>query len=103
MDYNKDLAVEDAKEVLTLLEKTKNLWHSNSNLSAKGFTNATPAVWALPDYFYKLYSSAEKSANDLKNAIINDEIDDTVVAMCNLGNSLAHVTQILGTSNKPTY
>ncbi len=87
VDYNKDLAVEDAKEVLTLLEKTKNLWHSNSNLSAKGFTNATPAVWALPDYFYKLYSSAEKSANDLKNAIINDEIDDTVVAMCNLGNS----------------
>ena len=47
-------------------------------LSAKGFTNATPAVWALPDYFEKLYRSAEKSAFDLKNAIINDDIDDTV-------------------------
>ena len=65
VDYNKDLALEDAGEVLTLLEKTKDLWHNNSNLSAKGFTNATPAVWALPDYFDKLYLSAEKSANNL--------------------------------------
>ncbi len=87
IDYNKDLALEDAKEVITLLVKTKDLWHNSSNLSAKGFTNATPAVWALPDYFDKLYLSAEKSANDLKNAIIKDEIDDTVVAMCNLGKS----------------
>ena len=87
VDYNKDLALEDAGEVLTLLEKTKDLWHNNSNLSAKGFTNATPAVWALPDYFDKLYLSAEKSANNLKNAILKDEIDNTVVAMCNLGNS----------------
>ena len=87
VDYNKNLAADDAKEVLSLLVKTKNLWDDNSNLSAKGFTNATPAVWALPDYFDKLYSSAEKAANDLNTAIIKDDIDGTVVAMCNLGKS----------------
>ncbi len=87
VDYNKDLATGDAKEVLTLIQKTRSLWSENSNLSAKGFTNATPAVWALPNYFEKLYTSAEKSAFDLKNAIINDDIDGTVVAMCNLGKS----------------
>ena len=41
----------------------------------------------MPEYFDKLYSTAELSASKLKEAIINDEIDDTVVAMCNLGNS----------------
>lgn len=87
VDYNKEFAVTDAQEIITLLEKTKSLWSTSSNLSAKGFTNATPAIWALPDYFGKLYSSAENSANDLKKAIIEDEIDNTVVAMCNLGNA----------------
>ena len=55
IDYNKDLAVYDAQEIVTLLEKTRNLWSEKSNLSPKGFTNATPAVWVLPDYFDKLY------------------------------------------------
>ena len=87
VNYNKDLATDDAKEILTLIQKTRNLWSESSNLSAKGFTNATPAVWALPNYFEKLYSSAEKSASDLKNSIINDDIDETVIAMCNLGKS----------------
>tara|TARA_B100002052_G_C15755163_1_gene539662 strand:- start:55 stop:588 length:534 start_codon:yes stop_codon:yes gene_type:complete len=87
VDYNKDLATNDAQEIITLLEKTKNLWSEKSNLSSKGFTNATPAVWALPDYFEKLYSNAERSAHDLKNAIVKDEIDDTTLAMCNLGNA----------------
>ena len=87
VDYNKDLATDDAKEILTLIQKTRSLWSENSNLSAKGFTNATPAVWALPNYFEKLYTSAEKSAFNLKNSIINDDIDETVVAMCNLGKS----------------
>ena len=87
VNYNKDLATDDAKEILTLIKKTRHLWSENSNLSAKGFTNATPAVWALPDYFEKLYTSAEKSAFDLKNSIINDDIDETVIAMCNLGKS----------------
>ena len=85
VDYNKELATHDAQEIVTLLEKTKNLWSEKSNLSPKGFTNATPAVWALPDYFSKLYSNAESSALSLKNAISEDNIDDTVIAMCNLG------------------
>ena len=87
VDYNKDLAVDDAQEVIILLEKTKSLWSEKSNLSPKGFTNATPAVWALPDYFSKLYANAEQSALDLKSAIAEDNIDETVIAMCNLGNA----------------
>ena len=87
VDYNKELAVNDAQEILAMLEKTKGLWSTNSNLSAKGFTNATPAIWALPDYFGKLYSTAENSADALKKAIIKDDIDNTVLAMCNLGNA----------------
>ena len=85
VDYNKELATDDAQEIVILLEKTKNLWSDNSNLSPKGFTNATPAVWALPEYFNKLYSNAEQSALNLKSAISEDNIDDTVMAMCNLG------------------
>ncbi len=87
IDYNKDLATEDAQEIVTLLEKTEKLWSARSNLSSKGFTNATPAVWALPDYFSKLYANAGKSALNLKNAIAEDNIDETVIAMCNLGNA----------------
>ena len=87
VDYNKELAVSDAQEIIALLDKTKDLWTNNSNLSAKGFTNATPAIWALPEYFGKLYSSAEKSAYDLKDSIVKDDIDNTVIAMCNLGNA----------------
>ena len=85
VDYNKELASNDAKEILKLLEKTKNLWPTNSNLSGKGFTNATPAVWALPSYFGKLYSSAEYSAIELQKGIDEDDIDKTTLAMCNLG------------------
>lgn len=87
VDYNKELAKVDAEEIIKLLEKTRYLWSDNSNLSPKGFTNATPAIWALPDYFDKLYSSAQKSAFNLKKAIDNDDVDDTFVAMCNLGNA----------------
>ena len=85
IDYNKNLATDDAQEIVTLLIKTKNLWSDESNLSSKGFTNATPAVWALPDYFSKLYSNAQQSALNLQSAISEDNIDDTVKAMCNLG------------------
>ena len=85
VEYDKELALIDAQEVLNLLEQTKNLWPLNSNISGKGFTNATPAVWVLPDYFGKLYSSAEMSAVSLKKSILNDDIDKTVIAMCNLG------------------
>ena len=83
VDYNKDLATSDAQEIITLLEKTRGLWSEKSNLSPKGFTNATPAVWALPDYFGKLYSNAEQSALNLKSAITVDNIDDHVIAKFN--------------------
>ncbi len=85
VEYDKELAVTDAQEVLNLLEQTRNLWPLNSNISGKGFTNATPAIWVLPDYFGKLYSTAEKSAYTLKESIVNDDIESTVEAMCNLG------------------
>ena len=85
VEYDKELAVTDAQEVLNLLEQTRNLWPLNSNISGKGFTNATPAIWVLPDYFGKLYSTAEKSAYTLKESIVNDDIESTVAAMCNLG------------------
>ena len=85
VDYSKELASEDAQEISLLLEVSKDLWSENSNLSAKGFTNATPAVWAIPDYFNKLYLDARVSANSLKSSIDQDDIDNTLVAMCNLG------------------
>ena len=67
------------------MDKTRNLWPVNSNLSGKGFTNATHIAGALPEYFNKLYSDAELSATDLKQSIKNDDIDKTALAMCNLG------------------
>ena len=85
IDYNKELATIDAKEILQLLEKTRNLWPTNTNISGKGFTNATPAVWALPEYFSKLYATAEYSASNLEQYIIEDDIEKTALAMCNLG------------------
>ena len=85
IDYNKELATADAEEIIVLLDKTKNLWPEKSNLSFKNFTNATPAIWVLPDYFGKLYSDAEKSAISLREAVVKDDIDQTVLAMCNLG------------------
>ena len=87
VEYDKELALTDAQEVLNLLQQTKNFWPENSNISGKGFTNATPAIWVLPNYFGKLYSSAEKSADALKDSILNDDIESTVTAMCNLGKS----------------
>ena len=87
VDYSKDIAEQDAKEIQDLLKKTKILWPSNSNLSGKGYTNATPAVWALPEYFKNLYAKAEVSADDLSTSIKNDDIDATAIAMCNLGNA----------------
>ena len=95
VDYNKELATNDAEEILKLLQKTKGLWSNNSNLSAKGFTNATPAVWALPEYFGKLYAAAENSAINLKQSIEKDDIDDTLAAMCDLGNACELVMLIL--------
>ena len=87
VDYVKDIAEQDAKEIEILLNKTKDMWPQTSNLSSKGYTNATPAVWALPEYFNKLYSKAEDSAKKLRVSIEEDNIENTELAMCNLGNA----------------
>lgn len=87
VDYNKDIAKKDAEDIVLLLNNTRHLWPLSTNLSAKSFTNATPAVWALPTYFSKLYSNAEISASNLEKAIINDDIEGTAKAMCSLGNA----------------
>ena len=85
IDYGKDIAEQDAKEIQLLLRKTKSMWSNSSNLSGKGFTNANPSIWALPDYFKKLYNDAEQSANNLIYSIEKDNIEKTELAMCNLG------------------
>ena len=87
VDYGKDIAEQDAKEIEILLNRTKDMWPQTSNLSSKGYTNATPAVWALPEYFNKLYSKAEDSAKKLRVSIEEDNIENTELAMCNLGNA----------------
>ena len=87
VDYVKDIAEQDAKEIEILLNRTKDMWPQTSNLSSKGYTNATPAVWALPEYFNKLYSKAEDSAKKLRVSIEEDNIENTELAMCNLGNA----------------
>ena len=87
VDYDKVVANQDAEEIIILLEKTRDMWPSHTNLSSKSFTNATPAVWALPDYFAKLYSEAEVSAINLQETIAKDDINGTEKAMCNLGNA----------------
>ena len=87
VDYGKDIALQDAKEIEILLNKTRSMWPQTSNLSAKRYTNATPAVWALPEYFDKLYSKAEDSAKKLRVSIEEDNIENTELAMCNLGNA----------------
>ena len=85
IDYGKDIAEQDAKEIQLLLKKTKSMWSTSSNLSGKGLTNANPSIWALPDYFEKLYNDAEQSANNLIYSIEKDNIEKTELAMCNLG------------------
>ena len=87
VDYGKDIAEQDSKEIEILLNRTRNMWPQISNLSPKGYTNATPAVWALPEYFNKLYSKAEDSAKKLRVSIEEDNIENTELAMCNLGNA----------------
>ena len=87
LDYGPEIAKQDAKEIKILLAKTKELWPQISNLSSKNLTNATPAIWVLPDYFKKLYNEAEKSAIMLEESLEDDNIEKLDVAMCNLGNA----------------
>jgi cytochrome c556 len=85
VDYAKDIAEQDAKEIEMLLNRTKDMWSQTTNLSSKGYTNATPAVWALPEYVTDSKQKAEDSANKLRVSINKDNIKSTELAMCNLG------------------
>ena len=68
IDYNQVFAKQDAKDIKLLLEKSKNLWPRSTNLSTKNLTNATPAIWAVEEYFNKLYGNAEIAASRLRNS-----------------------------------
>ena len=85
VDYEKKLAEQDAKEINLLLSKARAFWPENTNLSGRSYTNATPAIWALQDYFYKLYDDAELASKELSTFIEKDNIEGTAIAMCNLG------------------
>ena len=50
LEYNEQLAKQDAEDIKLLLEKSLNLWPESTNLSTRNLTNATPAIWAVEDY-----------------------------------------------------
>ncbi len=87
IEYGPEIAKQDAKEISQLLKRTKELWPSYSNLSHKNLSNANPAVWVLPEYFSKLYDNAENSALMLERSLENDNLEESDIAMCNLGNA----------------
>ena len=87
LEYNEQLARQDAEDINLLLEKSKNLWPSSTDLSTKNLTNATPAIWAVEDYFNKLYKNALVSSKNLKIALENNNWDLVDIEMCNLGNA----------------
>ena len=87
IEYGPEIAKQDAEEISQLLKRTKKLWPSVSNLSHKNLSNANPAVWVLPEYFAKLYDNAESSALLLEQSLENDNLEQSEIAMCNLGNA----------------
>ena len=87
LDYNEQLARQDAQDIKLLLEKSINLWPGTTNLSTRNLTNATPAIWAVEDYFNKLYKNALVSANELEKALNENDWDKVDISMCNLGNA----------------
>ena len=87
LDYNQNLAIQDAKDIKLLLEKSKNLWPRSTNLSTKNLTNATPAIWAVEEYFNKLYANAEIAASRLEIALEKNDWESVDLQMCNLGNA----------------
>ena len=87
LDYSQDLAVQDAKDIKLLLEKSKSLWPRSTNLSTRNLTNATPAIWAVEEYFNKLYAEAEVAASNLEIALENNNWERVDIEMCNLGNA----------------
>ncbi len=87
LEYNEQLAKQDAQDIKLLLEKSLGLWPITTNLSTKNLTNATPAIWAVEDYFNKLYKNALTSAENLEIALDNNDWDKVDIEMCNLGNA----------------
>ena len=87
LDYNQNLAIQDAKDIKLLLEKSKDLWPRSTNLSTKNLTNATPAIWAVEEYFNKLYANAEIAASKLEKALEKNDWESVDLQMCNLGNA----------------
>ncbi len=87
LDYNQNLAIQDAKDIKLLLEKSKDLWPRSTNLSTKNLTNATPAIWAVEEYFNKLYDNAEIAASRLEKALEKNDWESVDLQMCNLGNA----------------
>ena len=87
LEYNEQLAKQDAEDIKLLLEKSLNLWPESTNLSTRNLTNATPAIWAVEDYFNKLYNNALVSAKNLEIALNDNDWDKVDVEMCNLGNA----------------
>ena len=86
-EYNEQLAKQDAEDIKLLLEKSLNLWPESTNLSTRNLTNATPAIWAVEDYFNKLYKNALSSAKNLEIALNDNDWDRVDIEMCNLGNA----------------
>ena len=87
LEYNEQLAKQDAEDIKLLLEKSLTLWPNSTNLSTKNLTNATPAIWAVEDYFNKLYKDALASAENLEIALNKNDWDKVDIEMCNLGNA----------------
>ena len=87
LDYSQELAVQDAKDIKLLLEKSKTMWPKSTNLSTKNLTNATPAIWAIEEYFVKLYAEAEIAASNLEIALKENDWENVDLEMCNLGNA----------------
>ena len=85
LDYSQELAIEDPKDIKLLLEKSKELWPRTTNLSTRNLTNATPAIWAVEEYFHKLYSKAEVAASNMEIALNNNDWEKVDLEMCNLG------------------
>ena len=85
LEYSQEFARQDAQDIKLLLEKSINLWPKSTDLSTKNLTNATPAIWAVEDYFQKLYENALISAENLETALNNNNWDKVDLEMCNLG------------------
>ena len=87
IEYTQSYAKQDAQDIKLLLEKSMRLWPKSTDLSTKNLTNATPATWAVENYFQKLYKNALLSASNLELALNDNDWDRVDLEMCNLGNA----------------